>query len=275
MATPWTDKELDLLRQSDSYEEFVRLGGNPDRSYSSWEVRRRRLEQEDMARLDEDEAALLDVPPTHSSEETKRISKALEAVERPNLGAVRTFPDNIGFNIAFVDLETTNLKANFGRILCGSVANNAGEVVTFRIDEEPWKRERRRDDVALAASLRDYLEQFDILVGWNSKMFDVPYLNTRLLIGNERPLRMDIMHVDPMYKAGRGSLALHSRRLDAVAKTWRLPVQKTGLDPEIWNDAADGDKDAMDYVVEHCEADVLVLRMVFHILKPLIKIVHR
>ena len=203
------------------------------------------------------------------------FSKAVVAAERPNLGAHREYPDIITFNPAFFDLETTNLKANFGRILCASVADMYGNVRTFRIDEPPFQRARRRDDSALAAGLRDYLEQFDVLIGWYSKMFDVPYLNTRLLIGNERPLRMDIMHVDPIYKAGQGSMALHSKRLDAVAKTFRLPVQKTSLDPEIWNDAADGDREAMNYVVEHCEADVLVLRYVFHILKPLIRIVHR
>lgn len=269
----WTDRELDIMRQTGSYEDFIQASGS-DRSFSAWEVRRRRLEMEDISRLEADEETFYD-DELERKEEKAAFSKAVAAAERPNLGAAREFPPVITINPAFVDLETTNLKANFGRILCGSVADMHGNVRTLRIDDEPFKRERRRDDAALAVGLRDYLEQFDVLVGWNSKMFDIPYLNTRLLIANERPMRMDIMHLDPMYKAGKGSLALHSKRLDAVAKTFRLPVQKTGLDPEIWNDAADGDREAMDYVVEHCEHDVLVLRMVFHILKPLIKIVHR
>jgi uncharacterized protein YprB with RNaseH-like and TPR domain len=267
----WTQRELDALRQARSFPEFIEMTKS-ERSFASWDVRRRRLELEDLSRLEADEQVLAD---DTTPKDKEAFSKAVKAAEKPNLGEVRTFPDVITLRPAYVDLETTNLKANFGRILCASVADMYGNVRTFRIDDDPWARERRRDDVALAVGLRDYLETFDFLVGWNSKMFDVPYLNTRLLIGNERPMRMDIMHLDPMYKAGRGSLALHSRRLDAVAKTFRLPVQKTGLDPEIWNDAADGDRDAMDYVVEHCEHDVLVLRMVFHILKDLVKIVHR
>ena len=269
----WTDDELVALRHTLTFQEWAAMTGS-DRSYDSWEVKRRRIEQGDVAALEQDEDLLAEQP-VLSTVERKRISKALEAIERPNLGAKREFPDVITWEPAFFDLETTNLKANFGRILCASVADMFGNVRTFRIDEAPWKRERRRDDIALAVGLRDYLEQFDVLVGWYSKMFDIPYLNTRLLIGNERPLRSDMMHFDPIWKAKKGSLALHSARLDAVAKTFRLEVQKTGLDPEIWNDAADGEREAMDYVVEHCEKDVLVLRQAFHILKPLAKIIHR
>ncbi len=273
----WTTAELEALDHSVTYYEWLTITGS-DRSYDSWEVKRRRHEQNTLARgseaLNADELALQGWAQSEKDDK-KRLSKALEGLEKPNLGAVREFPDIITFNPGYFDLETTNLKANFGRILCASVADMFGNVRTFRIDEAPYARKRRRDDVALAVALRDYLEQFDIILGWYSKMFDIPYLNTRLLIGNERPLRADIMHVDAIWKAKKGSMALHSARLDALAKTFRLDVQKTGLDPEIWNDAADGDKEAMDYVVEHCEADVLVLRKVFHVLKPLIKIVHR
>lgn len=271
----WTDAETAALMYTTTYDEWRSAAGT-DRTYNAWEKKRRVMEfaLHDDDDLDEDEQALVAQAKASAAEKAK-FSKASDAAEAPNLGQKRTYPDIITFEPAFVDLETTNLKANFGRILCASVADMYGNVRTFRIDEEPWRREKRRDDSALAVGLRDYVEQFDFLVTWYGKMFDVPYLNTRLLIANERPMRADVMHLDPIYKAGHGSLALHSRRLDAVAKTFRLPVQKTGLDPDIWNDAADGDKDAMDYVVEHCEADVLVLRYVFHILKPLVKVLHR
>jgi len=271
----WTTKELNALDHTISYQQWAAVTGS-DRTYDSWEVKRRRREQEQLKgdALNQDEEDLLEWSQSEKADKA-RVSKALVATEKPNLGAPREFPDVITWEPAFFDLETTNLKANFGRILCASVADMFGNVRTFRIDEAPWKRERRRDDIALAVGLRDYLEQFDVLVGWYSKMFDIPYLNTRLLIGNERPLRSDMMHFDPIWKAKKGSMALHSARLDAVAKTFRLEVQKTGLDPEIWNDAADGQREAMDYVVEHCEKDVLVLRQAFHILKPLAKIIHR
>lgn len=271
----WTNEELNALDHCLTYQQWAATTKS-NRSYDSWEVKRRRREQEQLRgdALNQDEEDLLEWT-VAEKEEKKRVTKALEATEKPNLGAPREYPDIITFEPAYFDIETTNLKANFGRILCASVADMHGNVRTFRIDEEPYKRPRRRDDIAVAVALRDYLEEFDFIVGWYSKMFDVPYLNTRLLLGNERPLRQDMKHVDAIWKAKKGSLALHSARLDALAKTLRLDVQKTGLDPEIWNDAADGEQYAMDYVVEHCEADVLVLRKVFYAMKQLFPIIHR
>ena len=268
----WTIDEIEALRHTTTYAEWAAMTRS-SRLYDAWEVKRRRIAQQDEGELSRDEE-LLEAQPDLTATERKRINKALMAVAKPNLGAKREFPDIITFNPAFVDLETTNLKGNFGRILCASVADMYGNVQTFRIDEEPWKRESRRDDIALAVGLRDYLEQFDFLVTWYGKMFDVPFFNTRLVIGNERPMHQDIMHLDAIFTS-RHYLALHSNRLEAFAKTFRLPVQKTGLDPEIWNAAADGEREAMDYVVEHCDADVLVTRMAFHILKPFVKQMHR
>lgn len=263
----WTEEELLALRRAgNSYHAFGNLT-NYSKSYDAWEVKRRRVDLNDPA---EDAAARELVADLMSK--PGHVFKPSETAE---IGRSYRIPDFVGFNMAFLDIEATDLKGNFGRLLCFSVADSFGKVVSFRSDDPEYQSAKRRDDSKLAVAIRDYLETFDVWVGWNSKMYDIPFINTRLLIHEQRPLRADIMHIDPMYKAGRGSLTLHSRRLDAVAKTFRLDAQKTALDPDIWQDAAEGERKAMDYVVEHCEADVMVLRGAFHVLKPLIRIVHR
>ena len=55
-------------------------------------------------------------------------------------------------------------------------------------------------------------------------------------------------------------MKIGGRKLDTAAKFFKANNQKTPLDGEIWQLASVGDKQAMDSVVEHCEADVLVLR---------------
>lgn len=267
----WSPEELLALRSTRDYHSFGQQTGY-SKSYDAWEVKRRRVDRKDPA-LEADTQALIQ----DMEEQALRPRKAtpFRSGQRPTLGAPRIAPDFVGFNMAFFDIEATDLKGNFGRLLCFSVADVFGNVTTFRSDDPQFRGEKRRDESKLAIAIRDHLETYDVWVGWNSKLYDVPFINTRLLIWDERPLRADIMHIDPMWKAGQGSLTLHSRRLDAVAKTFRLDAQKTPLDPDIWQDAAEGEKEAMDYVVEHCEADVLVLRHAFHILKPLIRTVHR
>jgi len=60
-----------------------------------------------------------------------------------------------------------------------------------------------------------------------------------------------------------------------VAKTLRTPHQKTDILPDVWQAAIEGEVWAMDYIVEHCEYDVLVLRDVFERYRRHIRIVHR
>lgn len=264
----WTERELAAIAPANrDYDKFLELVPETDKSYDAFEVKSRRIYRGTDPLIDADEAKLVEAEPHKEEVIVPRTGGFL--------GARHVTPDVVNFNIAFFDIEATDLKANFGRLLCMSVADMFGNVVTLRSDAPEFRGERVRDDRLLAIGCRDLLETYDVIVGWNSKKYDVPFIDSRLTIHDERPLRKDIMHIDPMYKAGQFSLALQSRRLDSVAQTFRLDEQKTPIDPEFWMDAALGDSAAMDYVVEHCEADVLTLRAAFHRLKPLIRNVHR
>jgi uncharacterized protein YprB with RNaseH-like and TPR domain len=184
-------------------------------------------------------------------------------------------PPFVGFRVAFFDTESTSLTAIMGRLLCASVADSWGKVTTKRCTD--FERRDVLDDRGLCVWLRDELENnYDIMVGWNSRLHDVPLLNARLVMHGERPLH-PIMQIDAMWKArpNASGIKIGSSKLVNVAKFFQTPDQKTDLDWGTWQLAAAGDEAAMDYIVEHCEADTLVLRAVFHRLKPLIRSVQR
>ena len=182
-------------------------------------------------------------------------------------------PVYVGFDICFFDLETTDLKGNFGRLLAACGVDGFGDLTTFRKDE--FRSRTKIDDSRLAVAVRDYLERYDILVSWNGKLFDVPFLNARLRIAGERALRNNVMHLDLMYFARGQFVRVGSSRLDNVAKVFHCENQKTPLVAETWALATAGDAVALDSIVEHCQADVLVLRDVFRHLKPLVPGLHR
>lgn len=181
----------------------------------------------------------------------------------------------IGFNMTFFDLESTGLTAIMGRLLCASFADSWGNIKTLRVDET--KRNSAIDDRELAVSIRNYIEEnTDILCGWNSKLYDVPFLNARLLRWNERPLRKDIKHLDLMYFARGQFVRIGSSRLKNVQKFMpEVEEEKTELDWDTWALAGTGDKAALEYVVSHCEADILVLREIFAGLKSHVVNIHR
>lgn len=164
----------------------------------------------------------------------------------------------------FYDLESTDLAASFGRILCASFATLDEDPYTFRGDRKPYVGKTKIDDSRLVKAVRDELEGADMIVGWNSKLFDGPMINARLAKAGERPLMLGekhgVRHLDLMWYSGGQSMRIGSKRLDNVQKFFGSDHAKTPLDPETWALAATGDRPSMDGVVEHCESDVLVLR---------------
>jgi uncharacterized protein YprB with RNaseH-like and TPR domain len=175
----------------------------------------------------------------------------------------------------FYDTESTDLAASWGRILCCSFADLSGDAYTFRGDQTPHRGRNKIDDSKLVVAIRDELESADIVVGWNSILHDQPLVNARLALAGERPLQLSLKHgtnhIDAMYYAGGQSMKIGGRRLETVQRFFKAPNEKTALDGEVWQLAGVGDKQAMNQVVEHCEADVLVLRDLWPMLAPLIK----
>lgn len=209
------------------------------------------------------------------AEETQRITRPSTPEDRAFESLPLVPPEEyVGFRMAFFDIETEDLKAFMGGVLCWSIADNFGNITTRRITDFP--QESPIDDRGVVVALREELKKYDIAVSWNGYNFDHSFINARLLYWGEEPLA-SIKAVDLMYKArpGRYGARIGSSRLDNVAKFFRTEVQKTPLDWDTWRLAARGDKAALDKVVEHCEHDVLVLRSIFHHLKPLVRVIHQ
>lgn len=173
------------------------------------------------------------------------------------------------------DIESTNLKATFGHVLCVSfLPLRETEVVVFRLDDKKYKPKKRLDDDSkLVLAVKKYMEESFAWIGWNSKMFDAPFISTRLLLQGLPPLQKR-MHIDLMYYARRPHLLLHNSRLDTMAKSFNLAAQKSDVLPDVWNAAYQLDREAMDYVVEHNIQDVKVLQESWKILSPSIKNIH-
>lgn len=179
--------------------------------------------------------------------------------------------------VAF-DLETTNLSALMGRILCASfypiIEGKKTKAYTFRLDDKKYTGRSRIDDNKLAVAIRDELEKYNMIIGWNSKLFDAPLLNARLAKVNARPLRAQF-HLDLMYYAGGGSMRIGSKKLVNVQKFFGLTESKTDITWDNWNLAAGGDKAALDEVVHHCEQDVKVLAEAYWRMLPAVANLHR
>jgi len=188
--------------------------------------------------------------------------------------------------IVSFDIETTDLKANMGIILCASFHeivppgyysnhhDTPTRPYTIKLNiDDPYDP---NPDKELVISIRDEVEKYNAIVTWNGKMFDVPFLNARLMFHGERPVRVQF-HIDAMYYAGGISNRIGSRRLISVQQFLGISNEegKTPLTWDTWKSAMRGSPKAMKDVVKHCEMDVQVLTRAYWALLPYIANIHR
>lgn len=157
------------------------------------------------------------------------------------------------------DLETTNLNANFGIILCACIKPFDGKVKVFRGDDyNTWEKKRSKDGKLCKAIYKE-LKRYDIWIAHNGVNFDIPFLRTRLTKANVQMMQPKV--VDPV-RLARRFLRLGYNSLEQVAGHFGI-YGKTTVAGKHWMRAAlDGNKKSMDYIVEHCIADVEILEKV-------------
>jgi uncharacterized protein YprB with RNaseH-like and TPR domain len=175
--------------------------------------------------------------------------------------------------IVAYDLETSDLKGLIGRVFCCSFKPIVDGVettpYTFRIDQAEFRGRSAIDDSRLCEAIRDELEEYNLIVGWNSKLFDAPFLNARLSKAGLAPLRPQF-HLDLMYYMRGSSMRVGSSKLDSAQKFFKLGTKKTDIDWEQWALTAAGDKTSLNEVAKHCEADVTVLSEAYWKLLPFV-----
>lgn len=175
---------------------------------------------------------------------------------------------------AIVDIETTDLKGDKGFMLCCGIKPLGGKKRVIGLREFTRQVKRLEIDCALIGTVRNELESFDGFIGWNSIMFDIPFINDRLMLNGYRPLEKRF-HIDAMYYARQGKSTFTSSRLDWVAKSLGVKARKTALDMNTWKmaeaEAIVGFKagcENYEQIVTHNLADLDVTEQVYEKLKP-------
>lgn len=184
--------------------------------------------------------------------------------------------------LAIVDIETTSLKGDTGFLLCAGVKPLDDEPVILELRKLAVTSSRHTIDRRLARELRDVMERYDGWITWNGLLFDLPYINDRLLICGERPLEKRFARgLDMMYHAKIGKSTFQSAKLDWVMKAFRCPYRKTDLDLSVWKEAeAEAlrgfrTREAYRKILDHNYWDLYGTEFVFHKLKGRIQTISK
>lgn len=182
-----------------------------------------------------------------------------------------------GLKVGYLDIETTNLKADIGFMISWCVKERGGEVFHDIITkDEIFNLEF---DKRIVKSLLDTLDNFDILVTYNGTYFDIPFINTRaLLYGSDtvtsyktnviakdtkngtkfvEKVMPKFFHWD-LYFTVKSKLRLRYNSLKVVTQFLGING-KTDIDVSVWQKAQYGDQKSLREVLFHNKGDVVIL----------------
>lgn len=168
--------------------------------------------------------------------------------------------------IGFLDIETTNLDANFGIMLSYCIKDSdSNTIYESVITPSDIKRAKAGDEDkrVVTACVRD-LQRFDKLVTFYGVRFDIPFIRTRAVsLGIEFPSHGTIKHQD-VYFLIRGKFKLNSNRLENACRVLLGHTDKTKIEYKHWRAGARGDEKALKYIVKHNRYDVLDLEKLYN-----------
>jgi len=168
--------------------------------------------------------------------------------------------------ILLYDLETTNLVANIGNILCiGYKWHGEGKPKVLSLRDYPGFKKDPTDDRRLVKDFARIFHEADMQVTWFGTRFDFPYLQSRLLWHGMKPLP-EIRHFDGWWVAKK-KLKLHSNRLATVQDFLDLPSSKTPLNFRELARSRAGHIPSLKSVERHCYFDVEVLEQAYDKIK--------
>lgn len=167
---------------------------------------------------------------------------------------------------ATMDIESTGLKADWGHVICACVKKVTAEgllgpTATFRADDYKGYGRGNTTDKSLLKDLIAELNKYDLIVGWYSSRFDFPFVNARALHHGLTPPAKNFRR--DLCLSARGNMALTRNSLANVSRFLTGSTNKTYTEYPTWLEATRGDRKAIDYLVDHCEKDVLDTEKVY------------
>lgn len=174
-----------------------------------------------------------------------------------------------GLKIGILDIEASNLKANFGIILTYCIKVYDKNKIYECIIKEEDLRNGTFDKNICKQLIKDMLK-FDLIIGYYSTKYDIPFIRSRCLFHKLNfPIYKTVNHKD-LYYMVRRLLALHRNSLEVATKFLGIKGKNHVIGQE-WNQAVmcSGEKfeKAIAYIIDHNRKDVIITEKLYKRLK--------
>jgi uncharacterized protein YprB with RNaseH-like and TPR domain len=167
--------------------------------------------------------------------------------------------------LVFVDIESTNLRGDYGAALVVSIKPYKSKPTSFVVKQVG-------NDQRIVREAKEMLEDANCWVTYYGKMFDIPFLNTRLLKWGDGPIEKK-PHID-MYFTLKSNI-LTARKSQSHLLLWLgTQEQKMGVSADVWARIASGGQN-LTTMRQRCESDVSGLEGLYDKTKHLIREITR
>jgi len=171
--------------------------------------------------------------------------------------------------IGYLDIESSNLKADFGIMLSYCIKEaNKKEILGRSINKDELNNGTL--DKNLVRECISNIGKFNLIITYYGTKFDLPFIRSRALYwGIEFPKFGSHNHKDCYYMI-KNRLCIHRNRMEDAARLLGIEG-KTHIDGYYWITALTGNSKALGYILDHNKADVEVLEKVYNKVKDFSK----
>ena len=127
-------------------------------------------------------------------------------------------------------------------------------------------KEHPESDYYILLSLRDLLDEADIVVGWNSKAFDIPKINARMIDWGI-PMYSPFQQIDAMQIAKK-QFRFTSNKLEYVSRKLGCGGKMETGGFELWSDCMNGKPEAWKKMLDYNMTDVIRTEDTYLKLRP-------
>jgi len=123
----------------------------------------------------------------------------------------------------------------------------------------------REDDRRITSIMWNLLDYADIVIAYNGRKADLPWLNSAFLRAGLPPTKPFFL-VDP-YDVVKKVFGFTSNKMDAIAGYLGIE-HKLETSFDLWRQCMEGDVDAMKYMVQYNQVDVKILEEIYLKMRP-------
>ena len=182
----------------------------------------------------------------------------------------------VGERIGFLDIETTDLKSDYGIILCYCIKDANSDKIYHDIitpeDIKKYSSKNReimaKEDTRVIKSLVRDLANFDRVVTHFGSIFDLPFIRSRaIMCGVDFPTYGVYVQTDT-WRILKNKFNLSRRSLENSCRQLLGKTNKDHLSLSIKHGCIRGEAWALKDTLEHCKKDVIDTESLFNTIAP-------